>query len=49
MGDLDVDHLSISELNKITMMIADNILKAGGTLIMKTLHGSLEKSFFVFI
>jgi 23S rRNA U2552 (ribose-2'-O)-methylase RlmE/FtsJ len=37
MGDLDVDHICIAELNQMTMMIAENILKTGGTLIMKTL------------
>jgi hypothetical protein len=46
-GDTDCDQMSISVLNVSTMVIANNSLKIGGNIVMKSLKGTLEKNFFV--
>ena len=46
-GDKDVDHMAISVLNALVLKIAMHNLKVGGSLLMKTLQGSAEKTFFV--
>ena len=42
-GDLDIDHFNINKLNTLAMFICDKNLKLGGTLLMKTLNGTMEK------
>lgn len=46
-GDKDLDHMSISVLNHLAIRLCFNNLKIGGTVLMKTLQGSLEGDFFV--
>lgn len=45
-GDLDIDHSNISDLNILCLFICDKHLKIGGNVLMKTLNGSFEKTFF---
>ncbi|KAL4442318.1 hypothetical protein ABPG74_005659 [Tetrahymena malaccensis] len=45
-GDLDMDHLLIQDLNNMTIDVCTKNLKIGGTVIMKTLNGTLEKDVF---
>jgi 23S rRNA U2552 (ribose-2'-O)-methylase RlmE/FtsJ len=37
MGDKDCDHMAISVLNEVALVISKNMLKTGGNLLMKTL------------
>ena len=46
-GEKDIDHMEIAVLNHLVFRMCFNNLKIGGTVIMKTLQGSLEKNFFV--
>lgn len=46
-GDQDTDHMGISVLNAIALRVCMHNLRAGGSLIMKTLNGAMEKNFFV--
>ncbi len=39
--------MGITVLNSGALNVADNLLKIGGTLVMKTLQGTLEHEFFV--
>ncbi len=48
-GDVDIDHMEISVLNAITLKLCGFALRPGGTMLMKTLHGTLENEFFVSI
>jgi 23S rRNA (uridine2552-2'-O)-methyltransferase len=45
-GEKDVDHMQICCLNALAMKVAEHNLKTGGSLLMKTLHGSQENDFF---
>ncbi|KAL4479469.1 hypothetical protein ABPG72_011791 [Tetrahymena utriculariae] len=45
-GDLDQDHLLIQDLNNMTIDVCTKNLKIGGTVVMKTLNGTLEKDVF---
>ena len=47
MGDKDMDHMAISALNSLAFKIALNNLKIGGSVVMKTLQGTLENKFYV--
>lgn len=47
-GDKDTDHMGISVLNALTLKVCFNNLRTGGTVIMKTLHGTMENAFFTF-
>lgn len=46
-GDMDIDHFGISILNGLCLKICSTSLRPGGTLLMKTLQGTLEGEFFV--
>lgn len=46
-GDKDTDHMAISVLNALTLKVCFTNLRTGGTVIMKTLHGTMENNFFV--
>lgn len=48
-GDKDVDHVGIAVLNKMTMKVCSHSLRTGGTLLMKSLNGTLENQFFVIL
>lgn len=45
-GDLDTDHLSIMDLNRMTIDVCTKNLKVGGVVVMKTLSGTMEKDAF---
>lgn len=45
-GDLDTDYLMLSELNDTAMQLCEKNLRKGGTLLMKTLKGTLEPNAF---
>ena len=47
-GELDLDFFKMTELNSVSLMAADKLLRPGGNLIMKTLQGSDERINFVF-
>ena len=47
MGDKDMDHMAISALNSLAFKISLNNLKIGGSVVMKTLQGTLENKFYV--
>ena len=47
MGDRDMDHMEMAVLNRLTLLVCSNSLKIGGSILMKTLHGSYENQFFV--
>lgn len=46
-GDINDDHISICQLNMLTMIVANKCLKEGGNLVMKTLSGPQENDFYV--
>lgn len=46
-GDKDMDHMGIAILNGLTLKVCFHNLRPGGTLVMKTLTGTLENKFFV--
>jgi len=46
-GDRDMDHMEISVLNALTLKVCFHNLRTGGSLLMKSLNGAVEKSFFV--
>ena len=46
-GSLEVDFLSISELNLNCVSLAQKLLKPGGNFVMKTLNGGDEANYFV--
>lgn len=46
-GDKDTDHIEIAHLNSIAFKICTHSLRTGGTLLMKTLQGAMEPTFFV--
>jgi len=47
-GDRDMDHMEISVLNALTLKVCFHNLRTGGSLLMKSLNGAVEKSFFNF-
>jgi len=46
-GSLDVDFYKISELNMLTMSLAQKMLRPGGSILVKTLSGADEPYYFV--
>ena len=46
MGDLDIDHHNISEMNIQVLGVCEKFLELGGSLVIKTLHGTDEKKIF---
>lgn len=46
-GDRDVDFLSISQLNLVTLASANKLLLPGGNFLMKTFVGKDEHNYFV--
>ena len=46
-GDKDLDHMENAVLNHLVVRMCFNNFKIGGTVLMKTLQGSLEGDFFV--
>ena len=41
-GSLDIDFYGISELNLLTLSVANNMLSPGGSVLFKTLNGADE-------
>jgi len=46
-GDKDMDHMNITVLNAITLKVCFHSLRTGGSLLMKSLNGTMENKFFV--
>ena len=46
-GDKDSDHMAIASLNMLVVRLCFNNLNIGGTMLMKTLQGTLEGNFYV--
>lgn len=46
-GDKDIDHMNITVLNGITLKVCFHSLRTGGSVLMKSLNGTLENKFFV--
>ena len=47
-GDLDLDHIEISEMNVRTLDFCETFAKIGATVLLKTLQGTDEKKTFEF-
>ena len=46
-GEFDIDHIKMVHLNFLALRIAENSLKNGGILLMKSLLGTNESFFYV--
>jgi len=47
-GDKDIDHMNITVLNGITLKVCFHSLRTGGSVLMKSLNGTLENKFFTY-
>jgi 23S rRNA (uridine2552-2'-O)-methyltransferase len=45
-GDLDIDHHHISNMNLDVLNLCEKLLSKGGSLVIKTLHGTDEKKIY---
>ena len=48
-GIADIDCMSLIELHLMTLKVSQSVLKPGGTVLMKMLHGGEEPEHFVMI